>query len=82
MKYHTKLEKILDEKNVNKSAFARKIAKRIGRRVPPSTFTFWLKTGKVPDDAKMAIADELEDTVENIFFDRAFQGIVEVNRLA
>lgn len=71
--YKTKLEKILTERNINKSAFARKIG--VGCR---STLTHWIKgRNQVPADYMTKIAEELGMTEQEIFFDKEFNLQVE-----
>lgn len=66
--YHTKLEKILDERSINQSAFARKIG--VTNR---STLTHWVKgRNQVPAEYMTKIADELGMTEQEIFFDKEF----------
>lgn len=71
--YRTKLEKILEDRYINKSAFARKIGIKCR-----STLAHWV-SGKNPVPARYMtkIADELGMTEQDIFFDKEFNMQVE-----
>ncbi|MDP2210229.1 MAG: hypothetical protein Q8J63_00655 [Candidatus Aquicultor sp.] len=74
MMHTSKLDHILSERNINKNGFFRKIGEKVyGKAVLSGTYVYWLKTGKVPDDVKPAIAEELGVTIEGLFFDMQYK---------
>lgn len=76
--HSSKLDRILTERNINKNGFFRRIGMKVsGKPIPSGTYTYWLRTGNVPDDVKPAIAEELGESIISLFFDKTSNQKVE-----